>query len=125
MASLKEALADKKKFPDDVKFTAANGFETTLGELRAFQEATGKDVASQLDAERQKIAAEQAAVAKAQEEVVNLWTKLQEAANKQPVRPETAAGTDWQKDPFFAPIAEHLDKNVIAKLNEQANQISQ
>src|SRR5258708_4936476 len=104
MATLAEAIKDRKNFSDDTKFTAQNGFETTLGELRAFQDATGQDVAKQLEAERAKLVAEQQVVAKAQEEVVNLWTKLQEAAGKAPVK-TTAAEGDWTQDPFFAPVA--------------------
>jgi len=124
MASLAEALKDKKGFPDDTKFTTANGFETTLGELRAFQDATGQDVAKSLEAERVKLKSEQDAVAKAQEEVVNLWTKLQEAAGKPPAK-AAAEGTDWRKDPFFQPIAEYLDKDVLGKITELSNNYAQ
>jgi hypothetical protein len=124
MATLAEALKDKKGFPDDTKFTSASGFETTLGELRAFQDATGQDVAKQLADERTKLEAEQQAVAKAQEEVVNLWTKLQEAAGKPPAK-AAAEGTDWRKDPFFQPIAEYLDRDVMAKITELSNNYSQ
>lgn len=125
MATLAEALKDKKGFPDDTKFTSASGFETTLGELRAFQDATGQDVAKQLDAERLKLKAEQDAVSKAQEEVVNLWTKLQEAAGKPAAKAAAAEGTDWRKDPFFQPIAEYLDKDVMSEIKKLSDNYSQ
>jgi hypothetical protein len=125
MASLAEAIKDKRGFPDDQKVALGNGLEITLGELRQFQEASGQDVAKQLEAERSKLAGEQAAVAKAQEEVVALWTKLQEQSNKQPPRTDPTPGSDWRKDPFFAPIAEYLSTTVEAQQNKQAEQIAQ
>lgn len=124
MATLADAIKDRKNFSDDTEFTAQNGFKTTLGELRAFQDATGQDVAKELEAERAKLVAEQQVVAKAQEEVVNLWTKLQEAAGKQPpVRTEPV--TDWTVDPFFAPVAKYLKDNIESQVTKQAEQISQ
>lgn len=122
MASLAEAIRDKKGFPDDTKFTTANGFETTLGELRSFQEATGQDVAKQLDAERQKLQTERDDIMKAQQEVLSTWTKIQEQAGKPTPNSNVE---DWTKDPFFAPIAQHLDKNVMSEVRKQAEQIAQ
>lgn len=124
MASLAEALKDKRGFPDGQEISIGDGLKITLGELRQFQEATGQDVAKQLDAERQKIAAESQAVSQAQEEVVKLWTKLQEQAGKVVTKPE-ATGSDWQDDAFFAPIAKHLKSTYdpqLAKVNEQITQ---
>jgi hypothetical protein len=125
MASLKEALADKKGFPDAQEVDLGNGTKMTLGELRQYQDASGQDVIKQLEAERTKLNEEQRAVAKAQEEVVQLWTKLQESANKQPTRTDPTPGSDWTKDPFFAPISEYLKTNVEASISKQAEQISQ
>jgi len=124
MATLAEALKDKKGFPDTTEFSMGD-FKTTLGELRQLQEATGQDVAKQLESEQRKLADERAQVAKAQEEVVNLWTKLQETAGKQPSKPAPEPGADWTKDPFFAPIAEYLKTNVESSISKQAEQISQ
>lgn len=125
MATLAEAIKDRKNFSDDTKFTAQNGFETTLGELRSFQDASGQDVAKALESERAKLKAEQEAVAKAQEEVVNIWTALEAAKNKQSAPAATTTAADWTKDPFFAPIAEHIEKNVMAKLTELTNNYAQ
>jgi hypothetical protein len=122
MATLADALKDRKSFPDTQEVVIGD-MKITLGELRQLQESTGQDVAKQLEAERQRLADQQAEVAKAQNEVVELWTKLQATAGKQPAAPSTSA--DWTKDPFFAPIAEHLDKNVMAKVNELASNYAQ
>lgn len=122
MATLAEALKDKKGFPDAQEVDLGNGTKLTLGELRGYQEATGQDVAKQLEAERNKLKEEQAAVTKAQEEVVNLWTKLQEA---KPAAKVVEPGSDWTKDPFFAPIADYLKTGVEAQQAKQAEQITQ
>lgn len=124
MATLAEAIKDKRAFPDTQEIAIGDGLKITLGELRQFQEATGQDVAKQLQADREKLVAEQQQVSKAQEEVVALWTKLQEAAGKQSAQP-VATGQDWTKDPLFAPIAEHLKTTYDPKLTEIGNQISQ
>jgi hypothetical protein len=124
MATLAEAIKDRKNYSDDTKFTAQNGFETTLGELRAFQDATGQDVAKSIEAERSKLQEEQQKLTAAQEEVLNLWTKLQEAQSKI-APPAAAASPDWTKDPFFAPIAEYLKTNVEANMTKQQEQIAQ
>ncbi len=119
MVTLAEAVKDRKNFSDDTKFTAQNGFETTLGELRAFQEASGQDVAKQLEAERAKMAEEQKKLAAAQEEVVNIWTALEAAKNKQnTVMTPTTTGTDWRKDPFFQPVAEYLESAVMSEIKK-------
>jgi hypothetical protein len=126
MATLAEAIKDRKNFSDDTKFTAQNGFETTLGELRAFQDATGQDVAKAIEVERAKLLADQKQLAQNQEEVVRLWTQLkaaEEAAASKPAA--TSSATDWTKDPFFAPVAEYLKANVEAQIAKQAEQISQ
>ena len=124
MATLAEALKDKRGFPDGQEVELGNGLKITLGELRTYQDASGQDVAKQLDAERQKIAAEQASVAQAQEEVVKLWTKLQEQAGKV-VTPPANNGQDWTQDPFFAPVAKYLKENVESQVSKQAEQIAQ
>jgi hypothetical protein len=124
MATLSDALKDKKGFPDAQEVAIGDGLKITLGELRAYQEATGQDVAKQLSAEREKMAEEQLKLTKAQEEVVNLWTSLQEAKNKQP-KSAPAEGTDWTTDPFFAPIAKYLKDNVESTQAKQQEQISQ
>ena len=117
--SLAEAIKDKKGFPDERMVTIGDGVEISFGELRQYQEATGQDVAKQLEADRQKIAEERQAIAKAQEEVVNLWTKLQEASSKPQPR-AAAEGSDWRKDPFFAPVAEYLQTNIESQQAKQA-----
>jgi hypothetical protein len=124
MATLAEALKDRKNYSDDTKFTSQNGFETTLGELRAFQDATGQDVAKAIEVERTKLAEEQKKLVQAQEEVVNLWTKMQAAQNSV-VQPTTTTATDWTKDPFFAPVAEYLKANVESQIAKQQEQITQ
>lgn len=126
MPSLSDALKDKKSFPDAQEVAIGDGLKITLGELRAYQEATGQDVAKQLDAERRKMAEEQAKLTKGQEEVVKLWTELQEAKAKQP-RAAAAAdpAADWRKDPFFTPIAEYLDKDVMAELKSLKDNYAQ
>lgn len=124
MASLAEAIKDKKGYPDGQEIDLGNGTKITLGELRTFQEASGQDVARQLEAERQKITAEQQSVAQAQEEVVKLWTKLQEQAGKVTTTPVNN-GADWTQDPFFAPVAKYLKENVESQVSKQAEQIAQ
>ncbi len=125
MATLAEAIKDRKNFSDDTKFTAQNGFETTLGELRAFQDATGKDVAAAIEAEKTKMAEEQRKLTAAQEEVLNLYNNLQEAAGKQQAAPVATSTSDWTTDPFFQPIAKYLKENVEASVAKQAEQIAQ
>jgi hypothetical protein len=124
MATLAEALKDKRGFPDAQPVDLGNGLTLTLGELRQYQEASGQDVAKQLETERTRLQSERADVAKAQEEVVNLWTKLQEQSAKAQ-RAEPTPGTDWQKDPFFQPIAEYLKSSVEATQHKQGEQIAQ
>lgn len=126
MATLSEALKDKKGFPDAMEVAVGDGLKMTLGELRQFQDATGQDVARQLQSEREKITAEQAQIARAQEEVVALWTKLQEASGKQQQQQTTTQqqAQDWTKDPLFAPIAEHLKATYDPQLKQVADQIA-
>lgn len=126
MANLADIIKDKKTYPNEMKFSYGDGLETTLGELRAFQEASGMDVAKQLETERQKMAEEKATLAKAQEEVVNLWTKMQEKLAATPTPKATPEpGTDWRKDPFFQPIAEYLDKDVLSEIKKLSDNYSQ
>ncbi len=127
MATLAEAIKDRKNFSDDTKFTAQNGFETTLGELRAFQDATGQDVAKAIESEKIKLAEENKKLAAAQEEVLTMWTNLKAAEDKlkNTVTTTSTTATDWTKDPFFAPVAEYLKANVEAQIAKQAEQIAQ
>src|SRR5580765_2805088 len=125
MATLAEAIKDRRNFSDDTKFTAQNGFETTLGELRAFQDATGQDVAKAIEAERAKINEEQAKLQAAQEEVLNMWNNLKAAEEKLKSTPAPTAGQDWTQDPFFAPVAKYLKENVEASVAKQQEQIAQ
>ncbi|MBO0887945.1 hypothetical protein J2P12_02480 [Candidatus Bathyarchaeota archaeon] len=126
MATLAEALKDRKNYSDDTKFRSENGFETTLGELRAFQEATGRDVAKELEAERAKMAEEQKKLAAGQEEIVRMWTELQAAQErlKGQTTQQSTQATDWTKDPFFAPVAEYLRDKVESQVAKQAEQIA-
>jgi hypothetical protein len=126
MASLAEALKDRKSFPDAQEVVIGDGLKITLGELRAHQEATGQDVAQQLAAERTKLADEQAKLTAAQQEVLNLWNKLQ--GEKPPVAAAAAsssAASDWTKDPFFAPVADYLHEKIESQLTTQKEQIAQ
>jgi hypothetical protein len=122
---LAAAIRDKKTYPDNLQITVGDGLTMTLGEMREYQSASGQDVAKQIEAERNKMAEEQRKLAAAQEEVVNLWTKLQEAAGKTATAAPVNPTTDWTKDPFFAPVAEHLEKVVMSKINELNNNYSQ
>ena len=70
MADFEAILKNKKDFPDEMKFAIGNGIDMSLGELRAFQEASGQNLARSLEAERQKMADEKKQLAAAQEEVV-------------------------------------------------------
>ena len=127
MASLAEILKDKKSWPDDMKFALGNGVDMTLGELRAFEDASGQDVAKTLEAERAKLADEQKQLTAAQEEVVKLWTAL----NAQPSTPAAktpVAANDWSTDPFFAPIATAFKSQQDAndkRFGEQSEQVKQ
>jgi len=126
MATLAEAIKDRKNFSDDTKFTAQNGFETTLGELRAFQDATGQDVAKAIEAERTKLVADQKQLAQNQEEVVRLWTQLKAAEEAAAgAKPSASAAQDWTTDPFFAPVAQYLKEKVESQVAKQAEQIAQ
>lgn len=125
MATLAEAIKDKKNYSDDTKFRSENGFETTLGELRAFQAATGQDVAKAIETEKAKMAEEQQKLTAAQEEVLKLWTQLQAAKETAKPEPVTTTTNDWTKDPFFAPVAEYLKSNVETSIAKQAEQIAQ
>jgi hypothetical protein len=118
------AIRDKKTYPDTMELVVGDGLKMTLGELRQFQDASGQDLAKSLDAERQKLADEAKKLAAAQEEVVNIWTAMEAAKNKQTQQPP-ATTTDWTKDPFFAPVAEYLKANVEAQITKQAEQIAQ
>jgi hypothetical protein len=118
------AIRDKKTYPDTMELVVGDGLKMTLGELRQFQDASGQDLAKSLDAERQKLADEAKKLAAAQEEVVNIWTAMEAAKNKQIQQPTTTT-TDWTKDPFFAPVAEYLKANVEAQITKQAEQIAQ
>jgi hypothetical protein len=118
------AIRDKKTYPDTMELVVGDGLKMTLGELRQFQDASGQDLAKSLDAERQKLADEAKKLAAAQEEVVNIWTAMEAAKNKQTQQPTTTT-TDWIKDPFFAPVAEYLKANVEAQITKQAEQIAQ
>src|ERR1700757_3156642 len=109
--SLSDAIKDKKTYPDSIEIAVGDGLKMTLGELRQFQEATGQDVAKQLEAERNKMAEEQKKLVAAQEEVVNLWTNLQAKMN-QPTQPVVTNTQDWTKDPFFQPVADYLKANI-------------
>src|SRR5208337_1048724 len=123
MATLGDAIRDKKGFPDAQEI-AIGDLKITLGELRAFQDASGQDVAKQLEADRVKLKAEQEQIARAQEEVVALWTKLQDAAARPPARTAEPAA-DWTADPLFAPVAKYLKDNIESAQAKQAEQISQ
>src|SRR5215469_11010288 len=121
---LSAAIKDKRNYPDDMEIQfGAN--TVRVGDLRAFQEATGQDVAKQLEAERAKIVEEQKRIAAAQEEVVNLWTKLQTATEAASKPAPVASTSDWTKDPFFAPVADYLRDNVEKTMKQQAEQIAQ
>lgn len=123
---LAAAIKDKRTYPDALEITLGDGLKLTLGEMRQFQEASGQDVAKGLEAERAKMQEEAQKLAAAQEEVVNMWTRLKEAEAKAAAAgPASPTGTDWTKDPFFAPIAEHIEKNVMAKITELSNNYSQ
>ena len=130
MAGLSEILKDKKNWPDDTKFALGNGIDMTIGELRAYQDATGADVAKALEAERakvleeqQRIQDEQVKLAAGQEEVVKLWQTLQEAQAKIPKAAAVPAGLDWREDPFFAPVAKYMKDTVEAAQAKQAQDI--
>jgi hypothetical protein len=122
--NLADAIRDKKTYPDSLEILVGDGLKMTLGEMREFQSASGQDVAKQLEAERAKIADEQAKLRAGQEELVKLWTQLEAAktATPQPVTPNTA---DWTKDPFFAPVAQYMQEKIESQLNTQKEQISQ
>jgi hypothetical protein len=122
--SLADAIKDKRTYPDNMEIAMGDGLKMTLGELRQFQEATGQDVAKSLEAERNRLAEEQQKLMKGQEELVNLWTQLEAAKNKQP-EPAKNNTQDWTKDPFFAPVAEYLKANVESQISKQQEQIAQ
>jgi hypothetical protein len=123
------AIRDKKTYPDSMEIVVGDGLKLTLGEMRQFQEASGQDVAKQLEAERAKIVEENKKLAAAQEEVVTMWTNLKAAEEKLkaavPAATGPAAVNDWTKDPFFAPVADYLKSNVEASIAKQAEQIAQ
>lgn len=123
MASLAEILKDKKSFPDEMKFALGNGVDMTLGELRSYQDASGQDVARAIEVERAKLAEEQKVLAAAQQEVVDIWTKLEAQRNQLATTPTSpTTPTDWTTDPFFQPVAKYLKEGPeaqIHKLNEQ------
>jgi hypothetical protein len=129
MATLAEAIKDRKNFSDDTKFTAQNGFETTLGELRAFQDATGQDVAKAIEAEKAKIAQEQKEIERVQAESIEMWTRLKAAEeqlnNKTAAAAAASTTADWTQDPFFAPVAKYIKEHIEANVTKQAEQISQ
>jgi hypothetical protein len=118
------AIRDKKTYPDTMELVVGDGLKMTLGELRQFQDASGQDLAKSLDVERAKIAEEQRKLAAAQEEVLNLYNRLQAAAETA-AKPVATATTDWTQDPFFQPIAKYLKENVEASVAKQAEQIAQ
>lgn len=120
---LKSALADRKTYPDTMEVVVGDGLKISLGEMRAFQEASGRDLAASLDAEKARIAEEQKKLLAGQEELVKLWTQLEAAKNATPA--PAAAANDWRKDPFFAPVAEYLQSNIEATIKQQADQIKQ
>jgi hypothetical protein len=122
--NLADAIRDKKTYPDSIEITVGDGLKMTLGEMRQFQEASGQDLAKQLDGERAKMADEQKKIAAAQEEVVALWTQLQAKLNAVP-EPAKPAATDWTQDPFFKPVADYLKANVEANIAKQSEQIAQ
>lgn len=122
--NLADALKDKRTYPDTMEVVVGDGLKLTLGEMRQFQEASGMNVAKELEAERTKLAQEQQALAKGQEELVNLWTQLEAAKQKQ-AAPVATPASDWTEDPFFAPVAKYLKTNVEASIAKQAEQISQ
>ena len=124
MATLADALKDRKGFPDAQEITLGDGLKITLGELRQYQEATGQDVAKQLAAEQQKLATDREEVARAQSAIVEAYTKLQKEAQSA-TRVEATPGADWTKDPFFAPVADYLKNNVESSITKQAQQIEQ
>jgi hypothetical protein len=118
------AIRDKKTYPDTMELVVGDGLKMTLGELRQFQDASGQDLAKSLDTERAKMAEEQRKLAAAQEEVLNLYNRLQAAAETA-AKPVATAATDWTQDPFFQPIAKYLKENVEASVAKQAEQIAQ
>jgi hypothetical protein len=116
MPDLNEILKDKKQYPDamELQIGAAT---MTVGQLRAHEEATGQSIQSQLA----EVAAQKAELARAQEEVVKVWTDMN-ANRPAPVsEPQRSQTMNWREDPFFAPVAKDYGtlEGQLKQVNEQ------
>lgn len=122
MPELNDLIRDKQKYPDNLEIPVGEA-KFTLGQLRAHQEATGQSVQQQL-AEIEK---ERAALGKAQEQVVELWTKVQAERTTVPEKTAPQATTDWRTDPFFAPLAKDYGnvEGQLKVLNDNYGKVQQ
>jgi hypothetical protein len=123
----KDVLADKAKYPDDLRFTI-NGAEVTLGAIRQQNDASQGEIQQRLTARQQEldnVGRQQNAATDnlarivdnvtrvtglSVEDVVagripeNLRSKVQEAT----LRTETSAGVPFAEDPLYAPVVREL-----------------
>jgi hypothetical protein len=118
MASLQEII-DNAQFTDTMELTEpSTGTKFTLGDVRKFR---GSALELERVAANKKVQAEQLAT-----EAAKLLTSLQEQAKAVEANKakEPPALADWEKDPWYAPVATAMKEKfdalntVIAKMNE-------
>jgi len=122
MPDLNEILKDKKGYPDamELQIGAAT---MTVGQLRAHEEATGQSIQSQLA----EVAAQKAELAKAQEQVVQLWTDMNANRPAPAAEPTRSQTMNWREDPFFAPVAKDYSsiEGQLKQLNDNYGKVQQ
>lgn len=128
-------MKDEKAFGDDLMIRVGDS-DVPLGDLRAYNEQTGGDLAAELDRRAQALAVDQGKVQQASEAVAKLYTDLeaQKAAfaqerTHQPLAPGSDPLAAYEADPVFGPVMKQLKtvesgyKSEFGEMSKKLDQV--